>query len=92
MPPIMNLGQCDDRESHGESISCEYSADILQLCRIIKCSAAEGYGMGRVGRNGHDFTTCITTGPQDLLLLLDLADERIADARKGVRLILQKST
>ncbi|QEL14638.1 hypothetical protein [Limnoglobus roseus] len=35
--------------------------------------------MDSVGRNGHYFVTRITTGPQDLLLLLDLADERIAD-------------
>jgi hypothetical protein len=32
-----------------------------------------------VGRNGHYFSARITTGPQDLLLLLDLADERISD-------------
>lgn len=35
--------------------------------------------MESVGRNGHYFATRITTGPQDLLLLLDLADERIVD-------------
>jgi hypothetical protein len=35
--------------------------------------------VGSVGRNGHYFATRITTGPQDLLLMLDLSDERIPD-------------
>lgn len=32
-----------------------------------------------VSRQGHYLITRLTTGPQDLLLMLDLADERIAD-------------
>jgi hypothetical protein len=32
-----------------------------------------------VSRQGQYLVTRITTGPQDLLLMLDLADERIAD-------------
>lgn len=35
--------------------------------------------MPGVSRKGAYFVTRFTTGPQDLLLMLDLADERIAD-------------
>ena len=45
----------------------------------MKSSAREGFGVTSVGRNGHYFAARITTGPQDLLLQLDLTDERIAD-------------
>jgi hypothetical protein len=35
--------------------------------------------MSSVGQNGHYYACQITTGPQDLRLMLDLADERIPD-------------
>ena len=37
--------------------------------------------MGSVGRKGQYLVTRITTGPQDLLLMLDLVDERITGIR-----------
>lgn len=46
--------------------------------RLIRMFGGGGFAVG-VSRQGQYLVTQITTGPQDLLLMLDLADERIAD-------------